>query len=79
MARMELRTLLRVGDGAGSLEHGEVGQDVTQLASGAIAAMFAGTPMGTLRGAGLVSGGAREHDAALDAAFTGDAYLLDYF
>ena len=51
------------------------------LAAGArgFAALFAGTPVATLRRAGLVSGGDPGNDAALDGAFAATAYLLDYF
>jgi GNAT superfamily N-acetyltransferase len=51
------------------------------LAAGArgFAALFAGTPMATLRRAGLVSGGDPGNDAALDGAFAATAFLLDYF
>jgi hypothetical protein len=34
-----------------------------------VAALYAGTPVATVRLAGLASGGAKEADAALDAAF----------
>jgi GNAT superfamily N-acetyltransferase len=51
------------------------------LAAGArgLAALFAGTPVATLRRAGLVSGGDPGNDAALDGAFAATAFLLDYF
>jgi GNAT superfamily N-acetyltransferase len=51
------------------------------LAAGArgFAALFAGTPVATLRRAGLVSGGDPGNDAALDGAFAATAFLLDYF
>jgi predicted acetyltransferase len=51
------------------------------LAVGArgLAALYAGTPVGTLRQAGLVSAGSPEHDAALDAAFAAAPYMLDDF
>jgi hypothetical protein len=44
-----------------------------------LAALYAGTPVGTLRRAGLASGGSPEGDAALDAAFGATAYMLDSF
>jgi hypothetical protein len=43
------------------------------------AAMFAGVPMATLRLAGLAAGGDQGTDEALDTAFAGRPYLLDYF
>jgi predicted acetyltransferase len=43
------------------------------------AALYAGTPVATLRLAGLVSGGSPQADDALDAAFAGAAFLLDNF
>ena len=44
-----------------------------------LAALYAGTPVVTLRQAGLASGGSPEDDAALDAAFAATAYMLDDF
>jgi predicted acetyltransferase len=51
------------------------------LALGArgLAALYAGTPVATLRQAGLASGGSPDGDAALDAAFGAAAYMLDSF
>jgi predicted acetyltransferase len=44
-----------------------------------LAALYAGTPVATLRRAGLAAGGTREADAALDAAFAATPYMLDGF
>ena len=44
-----------------------------------LAALYAGTPVGTLRRAGLAHGGGPEGDAALDAAFAATPYMLDGF
>jgi len=44
-----------------------------------LAALYAGTPVVTLRQAGLASGGSPEDDAALDAAFAATPYMLDDF
>jgi predicted acetyltransferase len=44
-----------------------------------LAALYAGTPVATLRQAGLASGGSPGGDAALDAAFGAAAYMLDSF
>jgi predicted acetyltransferase len=44
-----------------------------------LAALYAGTPMATLRRAGLASGGSPAADAALDGAFAATPYMLDAF
>jgi hypothetical protein len=44
-----------------------------------LAALYAGTPVVTLRQAGLASGGSPEDGAALDAAFAASPYMLDDF
>jgi predicted acetyltransferase len=51
------------------------------LALGArgLAALYAGTPVATLRRAGLASAGTPESDAALDAAFAATPFMLDDF
>jgi hypothetical protein len=51
------------------------------LALGArgLAALYAGTPVTSLRLAGLASGGTPEADASLDAAFATTPYMLDNF
>jgi predicted acetyltransferase len=51
------------------------------LALGArgLAALYAGTPVVTLRRAGLASGGSPHDDAVLDAAFAATPYMLDGF
>jgi len=43
------------------------------------AALYAGTPLATLRRAGLVAGGDPGGDAALDAAFRADPFMLEFF
>ena len=43
------------------------------------AALYAGTPLATLRRAGLVAGGDPGGDAALDAAFGADPFMLEFF
>jgi len=43
------------------------------------AALYAGTPVATLRRAGLASGGTAASDAALDTAFAASPFLHDYF
>jgi hypothetical protein len=51
------------------------------LALGArgLAALYAGTPVATMRRAGLASGGDAAADGLLDAAFAGTAFMLDRF
>jgi len=49
------------------------------LGSRGLAALYAGTPVGSLRLAGLVSGGTRDSDASLDAAFAATPYMVDDF
>jgi hypothetical protein len=43
------------------------------------AALYGGTPLGTLRRAGLAAGGDPGGDAALDAAFGADPFMLEFF
>jgi hypothetical protein len=50
-----------------------------RLGARGFAALYAGTPVGTLRLAGLAVGGDPAADAALDGAFAGTAFMLDYF
>jgi hypothetical protein len=54
------------------------GPAVTLGARG-LAALYAGTPLVTLRQAGLADGGTAADDAALDAAFAATPYMLDAF
>jgi len=49
------------------------------LGARGLAALYAGTPVSTLRQAGLAAGGSPADDAALDTAFAGTAYMLDAF
>ena len=78
------RWQLTIADGKGALTaNGAVSRDgaAGALSMGArgLAALYAGTPVGTLRLAGLASGGAPDDDADLDAAFAATAYMLDDF
>jgi len=50
-----------------------------RLGARGLAALYAGTPVATLRAAGLAAGGTAESDAALDSAFAATAYMLDTF
>ena len=71
---------LEVSGGAAALTPGKPGT-ATALRLGArgLAALYAGTPLATLRLAGLAAGGTADGDAALDAAFAGGAYMTDSF
>jgi predicted acetyltransferase len=57
------------GSGTGTLTLGARG----------LAALYGGTPVATLRLAGLAAGGSPAGDAALSAAFSGLAFMLDDF
>jgi predicted acetyltransferase len=82
------RWRLTVAGGAGTLDPlgpagpagpaGTAGPAVTLGARG-LAALYAGTPLVTLRQAGLAAGGTAADDAALDAAFAATPYMLDAF
>jgi predicted acetyltransferase len=50
-----------------------------RLGARGLAALYAGTPVATLRSAGLLDGGTPEGDCALDSAFTATAFMLDAF
>jgi predicted acetyltransferase len=71
---------LTVAGGKGSLTPSPpaTGAPLT-LGPRGLAALYAGTPVVTLRQAGLASGGSPEDDAALDAAFAATPYMLDNF
>jgi predicted acetyltransferase len=75
------RWQLTVAEGRGTLtpNEGAPSPDPLTLGPRGVAALYAGTPVATLRLAGLASGGAPESDAALDAAFAAIPYLLDEF
>ena len=75
---------LEVADGKGALTPAATSAaagSTTPLTLGArgLAALYAGTPVATLRLAGLAVGGTPESDAALDAAFAATAYMVDDF
>jgi predicted N-acetyltransferase YhbS len=56
-----------------------VGAGPLRLGARGFAALYAGTPVATLRLAGLAAGGDPAADAALDTAFGTTAFMLDYF
>jgi predicted acetyltransferase len=63
--------------GARPAEPGPAGS--LRLGARGLAALYAGTPLGTLRQAGLAAGGTPGADAALDAAFAAVPYLTESF
>jgi len=74
---------LSVGDGKGILiQNGPASSPAAQaltLGARGLAALYAGTPVSTLRLAGLAAGGAPDADAALDAAFAATSFMVDEF
>jgi predicted acetyltransferase len=77
------RWQLEVADGRGALTTAasSTARGSTPLALGArgLGALYAGTPVATLRLAGLAAGGTPVADAALDAAFAARPYMVDDF
>jgi predicted acetyltransferase len=76
------RWTLEVSGGKAALSHGgagPVGGAPLIVGPRGFAALYAGTPLGTLRRAGLASGGTPQADAALDTAFAASPFLHDYF
>jgi hypothetical protein len=85
------RWRLTVAGGAGTLD--PLGPDAPAGAAGpaspavpavtlgarGLAALYAGTPLVTLRQAGLAAGGTAADDADLDAAFAANPFMLDAF
>jgi len=74
---------LEVSGGKGSLTASATGRRAPAGSAGSVrlgargfAALYAGTPMATLRRAGLAVGGGPSADDALDSAFAGRAFLL---
>jgi predicted acetyltransferase len=72
---------LTVADGKGTLTPNGGMSSPAPLTLGprGVAALYAGTPVATLRLAGLASGGTPDADAALDTAFAATPYMLDDF
>jgi predicted acetyltransferase len=77
------RWALTVTDGRGVLDpltpSGARADPPLTLGARGLAALYAGTPVSTLRQAGLAAYGSPADDAALDTAFAGTAYMLDAF
>jgi predicted acetyltransferase len=73
---------LEVADGKGALtpaSSAPLGSAPLTLGARGLAALYAGTPIVSLRLAGLVAGGTPDADAALDAAFAATPYMVDDF
>jgi len=72
---------LTVANGTGTLTPNGGGASPAPLTLGprGVAALYAGTPVATLRMAGLAAGGTPEADAALDSAFAAAPYMVDDF
>jgi predicted acetyltransferase len=71
---------LTVAGGTGTLDPAAPAPPAAvHLGARGLAALYAGTPLVTLRQAGLASGGSAQDDAALDAAFAATPYMLDGF
>jgi len=76
------RWTLAVSGGKAALTHGgtaPVGGAPLIVGPRGFAALYGGTPVATLRRAGLASGGTAATDAALDTAFAASPFLHDYF
>jgi predicted acetyltransferase len=69
---------LTVGAGQGRLERAPGVRDAPRLPARGLAALYAGVPMATLRGAGIATGGDAA-DPFLDAAFAATPFMLDHF
>ena len=70
---------LDVDGSKGTLTPSEAVPDVLTLGPRGFAALYAGTPLATLRRAGLAAGGDPGGDDALDAAFGADPFMLEFF
>ena len=65
--------------GRGHLVHSPEATHPLTVGARGLAALYAGTPMATLRLAGLAAGGNAVADSELDGAFAGPAFMLDSF
>jgi predicted acetyltransferase len=73
---------LEVGGGKGSFTHSSASVSSAgpvRVGARGFAALYGGIPMATLRLAGLAAGGGAADDEALDAAFSGRAFMLNAF
>jgi hypothetical protein len=72
--------MLEVADGQASLARSDNrAGSALKLGVRGFSALYAGVRLSTLRLAGLASGGDPADDAALDSAFGGPAFMIDYF
>jgi predicted acetyltransferase len=71
---------LTVAGGSAELTASAGSGPVPRLTARGLAALYAGTPLGALRTAGLVTGGRVADDSRLDSVFAGPTpYMLDFF
>ena len=70
---------LAVSGGTATLERAEADAGALTLGARGLAALYGGTPMATLRLAGLATGGTAEDDEFLSAAFGCTSFMLDVF
>jgi predicted acetyltransferase len=70
---------LSVAGGKGGMAPCREADAPLALGARGLAALYAGTPVGVLRLAGLAAGGTPEADGALDGAFAASAFMLDSF
>ena len=70
---------LDVDGGKGTLTPSGAVPDALTLGPRGFAALYAGTPLATLRRAGLAAGGDPGGDDALDSAFGADPFMLEFF
>jgi predicted acetyltransferase len=71
---------LAVSGGKGAMSRApEPAGPVLTVGARGLAALYAGTPVATLRRAGLATGGAPDADGALDGAFGANPFMLDGF
>jgi predicted acetyltransferase len=70
---------LVVTGGRGHLVHSPEATQPLTIGARGLAALYAGTPMATVRLAGLAAGGNPVADSELDGAFTGPSFMLDSF
>lgn len=73
------RVRLNIADGSARLEPTRAAGSALQLGPNGLAALYAGTPLNTLRRSGLAIGGRAKEDLTLDAAFAARPFMLDYF
>ncbi|MCW2878508.1 MAG: acetyltransferase involved in intracellular survival and related acetyltransferase-like protein [Sphaerisporangium sp.] len=73
------RLSISSGAGAATAVTAPAGEEAPRLTIGGMSALFAGVRPGSLRRAGLLSGGTPEIDDLLGAAFAAKPYMIDYF